>query len=36
MADKNNKKITIILISIFALVVALSFVAIKIFQKKKI
>ena len=35
MTEKNNKKITIILISIFVLVVALSFVAIKIFQKKQ-
>ena len=35
MIEKNNKKITIILISIFTLVVALSFVAIKIFQKKQ-
>ena len=35
MAEKNNKKIIIILISIFVLVVVLSFVAIKIFQKKQ-
>jgi len=35
MVEKNNKKITIILISIFVLVVTLSFVAIKIFQKKQ-
>jgi len=35
MVEKNNKKITIILISIFVLVVTLSCVAIKIFQKKQ-
>ena len=35
MTEKNNKKITIILISIFVLVAALSFVTIKIFQKKQ-
>ena len=35
MADKNNKKIIIILISIFLIVVTLSFVTIKIFQKKQ-
>ena len=35
MVEKNNKKITIILISIFVLVVVLSFVAIKIFKKKQ-
>ena len=35
MAEKNNKKIIIILISIFVLVVVISFVAIKIFLKKQ-
>jgi len=35
MVEKKNKKITIILISIFVLVAALSFVTIKIFQKKQ-
>ena len=35
MTEKNNKKITIILISIFVLVITLSFLAIKIFQKKQ-
>ena len=35
MTAKNNKTVTVILISIFVLVVALSFVTIKIFQKKQ-
>ena len=35
MVKKNNKTVTVILISIFVLLIAFSFVAIKIFQKKQ-
>ena len=35
MVKKNNKTLTVVLVSIFALLVVLSFVAIKIFQKKQ-
>ena len=35
MTEKNNKTVTVILISIFVLLIAFSFVAIKIFQKKQ-
>ena len=35
MTEKNNKTVTIILISIFVLLAVFSFVAIKIFQKKQ-
>ena len=35
MTRKNNKTVKVILISIFILLVALSFIAIKIFQKKQ-
>ena len=35
MVKKNNKTLTIVLVSIFVLLVVLSFVAIKIFQKKQ-
>ena len=35
MTAKNNKTVTVILISIFLLLIAFSFVAIKIFQKKQ-
>ena len=35
MTAKNNKTVTVILISIFVLLVVFSFIGIKIFQKKK-
>ena len=35
MTEKNSKAVTIVLISIFVLLVVLSFVTIKIFQKKQ-
>ena len=35
MVKKNNKTLTIVLVSIFVLLIAFSFVAIKIFQKKQ-
>ena len=35
MTEKNNKAVTIVLISIFVLLVVLFFISIKIFQKKQ-
>ena len=35
MTEKNNKAVTIVLISIFVLLVVLFFITIKIFQKKQ-
>ena len=35
MTEKNNKTVTVILISIFVLLALFSFIAIKIFQKKQ-
>ena len=35
MTEKNNKTVTVILISIIVLLVVFSFIAIKIFQKEK-
>ena len=35
MVKKNNKTLTVVLVSIFVLLVVLSFLSIKIFQKKK-
>ena len=36
MTEKNNKTVTIILISIFVVLIVFAFIAIKIFQKKQI
>ena len=35
MTEKNNKTVTIILISIFVVLIVFAFIAIKIFQKKQ-
>ena len=35
MTEKNSKAVTIVLISIFVLLVVLFFITIKIFQKKQ-